>query len=152
MGDLIRIGRVSSIDYEKAYVRITYPDRDDAVSSELPYLSFEYDMPKVGEMVLAVFLSNGIEDGFVIGKYFNEENPTIESGENIYYKDFGEGSCIKFDKATKTMTIKADNIILDSSSTTTILASDLKVDTKNEQFLKGKQITLKGETETSITK
>ena len=60
MGD-IRIGKVSSIDYENGMIRVLYTDRDGAVTKTLPVVTFndEYKMPQVGQYVLVVHLSNG---------------------------------------------------------------------------------------------
>ena len=46
----IRIGKVSSVDYGSGMIKVTYPDLDNSVTDDLPYLTFndEYKMPKVG--------------------------------------------------------------------------------------------------------
>lgn len=108
--NMIRIGQISSINYISGKVKVAFGDKDNIVSTELPYLSFEYNMPSVGDMVLCIFLGNGISQGFCLGKYFNTINMPGKSGSNIYYKDFfGEGF-IEYDKSTKTLTLSADNI------------------------------------------
>lgn len=38
MHDVIRVGIISSVDYEKGFVQVTYPDRENAVSGN--YLIF----------------------------------------------------------------------------------------------------------------
>lgn len=50
----IRIGRVSSINYETGMARVTYRDKDETVTTEFPMLNFndEYRMPKVGQDVI----------------------------------------------------------------------------------------------------
>ena len=52
MGD-IRIGKVSSIDYENGMIRVLYTDRDGAVTKTLPVVTFndEYKMPYVLNVV-----------------------------------------------------------------------------------------------------
>ena len=54
----IRIGKVSSVNYAQGMIRVTYPDRDNSVTAEIPMFSFtdEYKMPKVGSQVLVVHL------------------------------------------------------------------------------------------------
>lgn len=76
MGD-IRIGKVSSIDYDNGMVQVLYTDRDGAVTKALPVLTFndEYKMPSVGSYVLVVHLSNGTEAGYILGTYWNEATP-----------------------------------------------------------------------------
>ena len=46
---LIRIGRVSKVDYEHGMISVTYPDLDDAVTVLLSTLSFndEYKMKRM---------------------------------------------------------------------------------------------------------
>ena len=58
---LIRIGRVSKIDYEHGMISVTYPDLDDSVTVPLSTVSFndEYKMPQIGDEVLAVHLPSG---------------------------------------------------------------------------------------------
>ena len=40
MADLIRIGKVSKINYEEGTVEVTYPDRDSSVTDALPVCTF----------------------------------------------------------------------------------------------------------------
>ena len=35
----IRIGKVSSVDYGSGMIKVTYPDLDNSVTDDLPYLS-----------------------------------------------------------------------------------------------------------------
>lgn len=84
MGD-IRIGKVSSIDYENGMIRVLYTDRDGAVTKTLPVVTFndEYKMPQVGQYVLVVHLSNGSEAGYILGTYWNTANVPSKSGKGI---------------------------------------------------------------------
>jgi phage baseplate assembly protein gpV len=110
--NLIRVGVVSSINYSSGCVRVSFEDRERVVSDELPLLSFEYNMPKVGESVLCLFLGNGMLNGFCLGKYYSDDN--LPKTSDTYYKDLGEAFC-KYDKNTKTLTISADNIVFDGN-------------------------------------
>lgn len=73
----IKIGEVSSVNEAKKTVRVGFEDLDGKVSRELPVMIpfvSEYrtsDMPKIGENVLCVFLSNSSKEqrGFVIGTW-----------------------------------------------------------------------------------
>jgi len=80
--DVIRSGRVSSINYEAGKIRVVYDDKNSAVTQELPMQSFEYDMPKIGDMVYVAHQSNSVEFGVVLGGYFNQNNVPRESGPN----------------------------------------------------------------------
>lgn len=90
----IRVGKVSKINYEKGMVRVTYPDLDDSVTAEIPAFSFtdEYKMPKVGQEVLVLHLSNGQAAGILIGKYWNKDNvpPDYGQGKNVFNKEIDE--------------------------------------------------------------
>lgn len=111
MRDLIKIGSISSINYENGTVQVLFQDKDASVSKDLPLLSFEYNMPKVGDSVLCVFLPNGRGEGFCIGSYFNDNHHPVDHGE-VYRKDFIDEAFIKYEKSTRTLTIYAENIKL----------------------------------------
>jgi len=92
---LIRIGKVSKINYEKGMIRVTYPDLDDSVTAEFPVFSFtdEYKMPKIGQEVLVLHLSNGQSAGILLGKYWNKKNvppPDYGQGKNVFNKEIDE--------------------------------------------------------------
>ena len=40
----IRLGKISSINYTAGKARVVYEDRDDSVTSELPFLALQYNM------------------------------------------------------------------------------------------------------------
>lgn len=90
----IRVGKVSKINYEKGMIRVTYPDLDDSVTAEIPAFSFtdEYKMPKVGQEVLVLHLSNGQAAGILMGKYWNKANvpPDYGQGKNVFNKEIDE--------------------------------------------------------------
>jgi phage baseplate assembly protein V len=113
--NLIRIGTVSSINYRQGKLRVCFEDQDGIVTDELPLLSFEYEMPKIGEPVLCLFLGNGISNGFCLGRYYYDKDLPVPSGygENIYYKQFLRDAFLSYDRSSETLTIHAGNIILD---------------------------------------
>lgn len=51
--DTIRVGKISSLNYEKGLARVTYSDRDNSVTKEIPLVSpwGEYYMPEVDDYV-----------------------------------------------------------------------------------------------------
>ena len=116
--NMIRIGKVSSVNAEKGTVRVVIDDQQDVVTNDLPLLSGEYNMPAVSDLVLCLFLGNGISQGFCLGKYFSTVNPPPVTDPEVIYKDFGDGSYIKYDKSIKTLTIKAD-VVVDGDLTVT---------------------------------
>lgn len=88
----IRIGKVSSINYESGMIEVTYPDMDDSVTDELPYCSFndEYKMPAIGKDILVIHLSNGSVAGIVLGPYWNNANKPAVSGKDVYRKEMAQ--------------------------------------------------------------
>lgn len=85
--EIIRIGKVSSIDYEKGLVRVAYHDKDDNVTQPFPMLSDRYYMPSVGDQVIVLHLSNGTEAGLALGRYWNDKNMPKESGAGLFRVD-----------------------------------------------------------------
>ena len=86
--NLIRIGRVSAVDYAAGAVEVAYHDRDDSVTAALPMLSSVYQMPAAGDLVLVLHLSSGSEAGVVLGRFYGDENPPKESGEGLFRVNF----------------------------------------------------------------
>lgn len=97
MADNIRVGNVSSIKYKKGLIEVTYPDLDDSVTDALPVFSLtgEYKMPKVGDEVLVVHLSNGETAGIVLGKFWGGDEKPKVYGQNVFRKELGDtqGEC-----------------------------------------------------------
>ena len=124
----IRVGKVSSVDYETGMVRVVYKDKDDTVTAYLPYASInnEYKMPKVGEAVLVAHLSNGSSRGVVVGGYWNSANKPPESGKDIYRKDLSDvpGTAMyRYDTASGIYLLKAPSSELEDAHGKTTLAS-----------------------------
>lgn len=75
VANIIKVGRVSSVDTSRRRIRATFPDRDNQVSGWLqlvmPPIQIDtethFDMPSVGDAVLCLFLGNGLETGYWLG-------------------------------------------------------------------------------------
>ncbi len=109
--DYIRRDTVESVNYQEGTVRIVQEDRDNAVSFDLPLMSFEYNPPDIGDMVVAIFLSNDGTQGFVIGKPYNDSNRPRNGMKGIIRKDYDIDAFVEYNKETKTLTIQAQNIL-----------------------------------------
>lgn len=110
MGSEIRVGKVSSINYEAGTVKVVYHDRDDEVTREMPMLANGvYEMPKVGDQVYVQHLSNGTEAGVVLGRAWSQKNGPAESGAGLWRKDFRDGGYIRYSGGV--LTIKANVVI-----------------------------------------
>ena len=95
--DNVRIGTVGTVNYQNATVSVVYTDMNDLATAERPYFSFtgEYKMPKVGEQVLVLHLSNGESFGVVLGGFYSEEDLPKETGEGLFYKQLTDSIAIK---------------------------------------------------------
>lgn len=125
MAGEIRIGKVSSVDYNAGMVKVAYADKDGATTKLLPVFSFngEYKMPAVDTYVLVVHLSNGNEAGIVLGTYWNNARSSKATGKGVFRKELGSSEGEAFLQYNKgTLTIKADNIKFESSAGTLTLA------------------------------
>lgn len=107
LSNLMRVGIVDGIDEQKGTVRVTFPDRDDLVVEDLAMLGFEQNYPDIQDMVLCLFLPNGIQEGFCLGRYYNEQNPPPIRDKNYFVKKIADDVTIKYHKPTKTLSIIA---------------------------------------------
>ncbi|CQR58443.1 phage baseplate assembly protein V [Paenibacillus riograndensis] len=107
---MILIGRVSTSDAVAGSVRVTFADRDDMVSGELPVITpggwgRGNAIPLPGERVLCVFLDNGRSAGFCLGTYFAEDDPPsgTKDQRGVWFED---GSYVYYDRTAKRLNIK----------------------------------------------
>lgn len=91
--DQFRVGRISSINPKTGMARVTYEDRDDTVTDELPMLSFGFIfwMPRVGDPVLVLHMDNGSESGVILGRYYCAENVPPEGKSEFFRQEFERG-------------------------------------------------------------
>ena len=100
--DTLRLGKISTINYKDGTARVLYTDRDNAVTAELPLLSFEYRMPAIDDLVLVCHLPNGGAAGIILGPVWNDNNRPAEGKEGLYRKEFDKtaGVCyLRYDGA-----------------------------------------------------
>lgn len=101
--ELVKVGEVSSVDYENGTARVVFDDEEGFVSNDLQVLqrntqdNQDFWMPDVGEDVVCLFLPNGMEDGFIVGSFYADEITPPESGENKRYVKFKDESEIEYD-------------------------------------------------------
>lgn len=96
MADIIRVGRVSSIDYIKGMISVFYEDKTAAVTAIMPTLANgEYRMPGIGEMVVVAHLSNGTSEGIVLGTIWNDIQVSEFTGQGTYSKQLVDTCYVK---------------------------------------------------------
>ncbi len=88
----LRVGKVSSVDYDTGMMQVVYTDKDNAVTAKVPYANYnnEYCMPKIGEQVLVAHMSNGSSRGVALCTMWNAKNTPPESGKGLYRKELSK--------------------------------------------------------------
>lgn len=145
----IRVGRVSSINYETGMIRVTYTDKGKSVSTELPYANqnSEYFMPAVGEYVQVNLLSNGTTKGVVLGSYWGRGNKPPESGKGIYRKDFSKTpgtAMMRYDDNSGALLIKGANAHLNGVNEAKMTAPHLIIESNYDASIETPKINFSG--------
>lgn len=115
--NIIRIGRVSSVDVNTNTARVAFSDKDDLVSGNLMIVNRgsladkDYWIPDIDEQVLCLMLPNksgqGLNEGFVLGSFFSVEDAPQERSADVRAVKFGDGTVVKHDRKTGNLTINA---------------------------------------------
>lgn len=123
----IKHGVITEVNDAEAMAKVTFEDEDDLVSYDLPIIHHSmgfakfYSMPKVGMTALCGFLEEtGIEDGFIIGSFYNDENKPGKTGQ-VHYVQFDDGALIEYDESAKKLTLKSGGggVFIDDNVTIT---------------------------------
>ena len=113
LANMIKVGIVSSVDPNGPTVRVTYPDKDHHVSSDLQLVVsdslnnkryFNYD---VGEQVLTLSLPNstGATQGFVLGALYSTEDQALAGmTKDKYRMDYLDGAFWEYDRDAHQLT------------------------------------------------
>lgn len=114
LNNLIRIGRVSTVDYQKGTARVVFPDDDDVVSYDLPVLhrnalkNKDYNMPDIDERVLCLFLPSGVATGFILGSVYTDAVPPPETTGNYRTVVFADGTRVRYDRDKHELTAEIE--------------------------------------------
>ena len=153
--DAIRIGIVSSIDYEKCTAQVTFEDRHDIVSRDLHIVvpktqdDHYYYMPDIGERVRVFFDPEAPTKGCIIGSYYADNRlPPIQNKDKAYVK-FKDETLVEYDRDLHKLTIhipKAGEVSIEI-----VTASDINITTdKDINVLAKGNIDVKAEGDMSI--
>lgn len=132
--NVIRVGKVSSIQPEKCTARVAFEDRGGTVSPELPILvrgslqNRDYWMPDPNEHVVCLFLPSGNAQGFIIGSIYSKADPSPVQDENKRHISFSDGTMIEYDRKTHTLTIDAKGPINITATQDIIVHGDVIAD------------------------
>lgn len=107
--NIFRIGLCSTSDPESGTITVTFGDRENMVSGDLPVLSRGgwvrgNDLPEPGQEVACLFLANGISEGVCLGVIDDDDPPGTPDQRGIWYED---GSNVYYDQSTKQLVVKA---------------------------------------------
>ncbi|WP_419078879.1 phage baseplate assembly protein V [Phascolarctobacterium faecium] len=136
--NIIRIGRVSSIDVNTNTARVAFSDKDDLVSGNLMIVNRgsmvdkDYWIPDIDEQVLCLMLPNksglGLNEGFILGSFFSAEDAPQERSTDVRAVKFGDGTVIKHDRSTGNLTVNATgDISIIAGGTITIQGAVVKI-------------------------
>lgn len=112
----IRIGRISSINYNDGTADVYFKDEEDHIITDLPFFSNEYKMPDINDNVVVIFQSNNSSQGFILGPFYNKNNKPEHSGKNVYFKRFSKKSFIRYDPEKDMIEISADKVVIKNLS------------------------------------
>lgn len=118
MGDIIRFGKVSSVDPAKGTVKVTYEDRSDT-SSDIPFFAGngEYRMPKKEDFVMVICRPDDAE-GVCMGQVWNAANVPANTGADMFFKALGVAAFLKC--VGDSITISGSSITLSGGGSITV--------------------------------
>lgn len=110
MNNGIRIGKISAVHYDTGAADVLFEDDDDNVMVWLPIVSSEYQMPRVGSMVLVAFEKNN--QGFIIGQYYGKSCIPEKTGKDVFFKRLSPNSFVYYDPETDILEISAGKVVI----------------------------------------
>ncbi len=111
---MLRFGVVSQINPTLAQARVSFED-DDSTSYWLPILQTKtlkdkfYSIPDIGEQV-ACLMDENSEDGVILGAIYSDEDLPPQQTEKELSINLENGSFLKINKETDTLTASFKNI------------------------------------------
>jgi len=120
MKNLFRVGIVCDLDADRQCVRVNFDDLG-TVSPWMQIAAFGasgddyYWMPEIEEQVVCFFMPTGNAEGYVLYSVRGTANKPKAGNANKRYIRFADGGCFEYDKSTHTLTIDADNIVINGN-------------------------------------
>ena len=114
----LRFGHVTEYDPSLHAARVSVPDRG-TVSHWLPILTTNtlrnHDEVHLdpGEHVAYLMAGNGSEMGVILGAFFDRKNTPPVHDQDKRAHTFDDGTQVIYDRASHTITVKAENITLE---------------------------------------
>lgn len=157
---LIRIGEVCDIDYATGTARVVFDDDDSLVSNFLQviqrntYDNQDYAMPDLGEDVVCIFLSSGLEEGFILGSVYAGEITPKESSGDVRSVIFSDNTKISYNRATHELkvtingtSIKAtqENVEVVTPNNANVTAANIVANASSKASVKAPAVSIEGE-------
>lgn len=132
MNNVLRVGRISSINYAAGTARVLYNDRDKEVTREFPMLANgEYYPLMVDDMVYVLHLPTGSSAGLILGRAWSNVNVPPEGAQGVWRADLSRtnGRCyVRFDDTAGVLTVHVDG---ERKINIEAAAGDVSVSAKN---------------------
>lgn len=112
--DIVKEGIISEVYPERHSARVTFEDKADLVSAELPIMTKwaqenkAYALPDVGETVICLFATNDgtSGEGWIIGSRFHEKSKPNAKSQDVSRIDFQDGTFIEYDRKAHKLQIE----------------------------------------------
>lgn len=124
----IREGKVTAVYPARHSARVTFPDKADLTSAELPIIipcaakNKIYALPDVGDTVVCLMAGNSenVGDGWIIGSRYTDKASPKVNNQDVTRMDFGDGTFVEYNRKTHALQIvckgeiiiKGENIYL----------------------------------------
>lgn len=117
VANLIRVGEVTSVDPAGYKARVRFIDQEDTESYDLFILATNtgrkkrYVTPDVGDSVLCLFLPSGVETGFIIGTYYEDDAERPGGSEDVDVVEYSDGTRIEYDLQSGALTVSGAQLV-----------------------------------------
>ena len=109
---LIREGEVTALNETLMTARVSFKDRDNLTTAELPILgrgsssvAADYWLPAVGDRAVCIFAPNDDQagEGWILGTRFSKKAPPVKAGGRRLM--FGSGTALEFEDGNMNLTV-----------------------------------------------
>jgi len=120
--NMFRYGKISSVNPARVSARVKFDDKlsqtgQPSVSHDLPIIvpgslkNKHYNIPDISEDVVCLFLPNGIQRGFVLGSFYNVNNPPPVNSPDKEHVTFSDGTILEYDRSSHTLTVNVKGTV-----------------------------------------
>ncbi len=140
LAQTVRVCEVASVQDAKGTVRVKLPDSGNMLSGPLPVLvrkvqdDQDYWLPDVGEQVVCLFLPIGLEQGFVLGAFYQSVDGVPVADRNKRHIAMKDGGFVEYDRSSGKLTVEVKGDVNWS------VGGDMLLDVDGSLTLKGNPI------------